>query len=132
MASQIIDLVYEATNNKGKTEKFITKFSKVYTPIVIVIAILLVIVPLILGADMDKWIDIALFFLVASCPCSLVISIPLSFFSCIGAISKKGMIIKGTKHIENLSKTDIIAFDKTGTLTTGKMVIDKLEATKIP
>ena len=63
---------------------------------------------------MDKWIDIALFFLVASCPCSLVISIPLSFFSCIGAISKKGMIIKGTKHIENLSKTDIIAFDKTG------------------
>ena len=132
MASQIIDLVYEATNNKGKTEKFITKFSKIYTPIVIVVAILLVIIPLILGADMDKWIDIALFFLVASCPCSLVISIPLSFFSCIGAISKKGMIVKGTKHIENLSKTDIIAFDKTGTLTTGKMVIDKLEATKIP
>ena len=132
MASQIIDLVYEATTNKGKTEKFITKFSKIYTPIVIAIAVLLVIIPLILGADMDKWIDIALFFLVASCPCSLVISIPLSFFSCIGAISKKGMIIKGTKHIENLSKTDIIAFDKTGTLTTGKMVIDKLEATKIP
>lgn len=104
MASQVIDLVYEATNNKGKTEKFITKFSKIYTPIVIVVAILLVIIPLILGADMDKWIDIALFFLVASCPCSLVISIPLSFFSCIGAISKKGMIIKGTKHIENLSK----------------------------
>ena len=131
MASQIIDLVYEATNNKGKTEKFITKFSKIYTPIVIVIALLLVIVPLILGADMNKWIDIALFFLVASCPCSLVISIPLSFFSCIGAISKKGMIIKGTKHIENLAKTDIIAFDKTGTLTTGKMVIDELKATKI-
>ena len=131
MASQIIDLVYEATNNKGKTEKFITKFSKIYTPIVIVIALLLVIVPLILGANMDRWIDIALFFLVASCPCSLVISIPLSFFSCIGAISKKGMIIKGTKYIENLSKTDIIAFDKTGTLTTGKMVIDKLVATGI-
>ena len=131
MASQIIDLVYEATNNKGKTEKFITKFSKVYTPIVIVIAILLVIIPLILGVEMNKWVDIALFFLVASCPCSLVISIPLSFFSCIGAISKKGMIIKGTKHIENLSKTDILAFDKTGTLTTGKMIIDKIEATKI-
>ena len=131
MASQIIDLVYEATNNKGKTEKFITKFSKIYTPIVIIIALLLVIVPLILGENMNKWIDIALFFLVASCPCSLVISIPLSFFSCIGAISKKGMIIKGTKHIENLAKTDIIAFDKTGTLTTGKMVIDELKATKI-
>ncbi len=131
MASQIIDLVYEATNNKGKTEKFITKFSKIYTPIVIIIALLLVIVPLILGENMNKWIDIALFFIVASCPCSLVISIPLSFFSCIGAISKKGMIIKGTKHIENLAKTDIIAFDKTGTLTTGKMVIDELKATKI-
>ena len=131
MASQIIDLVYEATNNKGKTEKFITKFSKVYTPIVIVIAVLLVIIPLILGADMNKWVDIALFFLVASCPCSLVISIPLSFFSCIGAISKNGMIIKGTKHIENLAKTDIIAFDKTGTLTTCKMVIDELKAIKI-
>ena len=131
MASQIIDLVYEATNNKGKTEKFITKFSKIYTPIVIVIALLLVIVPLILGANMDRWVDIALFFLVASCPCSLVISIPLSFFSCIGAISKKGMIIKGTKYIENLAKTDIIAFDKTGTLTTGKMVIDKLVANGI-
>ena len=131
IASQIIDLVYEATNNKGKTEKFITKFSKIYTPIVIIIALLLVIVPLILGENMNKWIDIALFFLVASCPCSLVISIPLSFFSCIGAISKKGMIIKGTKHIENLAKTDIIAFDKTGTLTTGKMVIDELKATKI-
>ena len=131
MASQIIDLVYEATNNKGKTEKFITKFSKIYTPIVIVIAIILVIIPLIMGQDMNKWIDIALFFLVASCPCSLVISIPLSFFSCIGAISKRGMIIKGTKHIENLAKTDLIAFDKTGTLTTGKMVIDKLEAIKI-
>ncbi len=131
MASQIIDLVYEATNNKGKTEKFITKFSKIYTPIVIVIAIILVIIPLILGQDMNRWIDIALFFLVASCPCSLVISIPLSFFSCIGAISKRGMIIKGTKHIENLAKTDLMAFDKTGTLTTGKMVIDKLEVTKI-
>ncbi len=131
MASQIIDLVYEATNNKGNTEKFITKFSKIYTPIVIEIALLLVIVPLILGANMDKWIDIALFFLVASCPCSLVISIPLSFFSCIGAISKKGMIIKGTKYIENLAKTDIIAFDKTGTLTTGKMVIDQLVVTGI-
>ena len=131
MASQIIDLVYEATNNKGKTEKFITKFSKIYTPIVIAISVILVVIPLILGQDMSKWIDIALFFLVASCPCSLVISIPLSFFSCIGSISKRGMIIKGTKHIENLAKTDLIAFDKTGTLTTGKMVIDKLEATKI-
>lgn len=130
-ASQIVDLVYEATNNKGKTEKFITKFSKVYTPTVIILAILIAVIPATLGyLDYKKWIIRALIFLVASCPCSLVIAVPLSFFSCIGAISKKGMIIKGTKHIENLSKATVVAFDKTGTLTTGKMKIDKLKALK--
>lgn len=130
-ASQIVDLVYEATNNKGKTEKFITKFSKVYTPTVIILAILIAVIPATLGyLDYKEWIIRALIFLVASCPCSLVIAVPLSFFSCIGAISKKGMIIKGTKHIENLSKATVVAFDKTGTLTTGKMKIDKLEALK--
>lgn len=128
-ASQIVDLVYEATNNKGKTEKFITKFSKIYTPTVIVIAILLTIIPATLGyLDYRTWIMRALIFLVASCPCSLVISIPLSFFTCIGKISKKGMIIKGTKHIENLAKATVVAFDKTGTLTTGKMKIDEIKA----
>ena len=126
-ASQIIDLVYEATNNKGKTEKFITKFSKIYTPIVIVMAIVIAtIVPLVLNADFKEWILRALVFLVASCPCSIVISVPLAFFSCVGAISKKGMIIKGTKHIEALSKAKQIAFDKTGTITTGKMQIEKI------
>lgn len=130
-ASQIVDLVYEATNNKGKTEKFITKFSKVYTPTVIILAILIAVIPATLGyLDYKEWIIRALIFLVASCPCSLVIAVPVSFFSCIGAISKKGMIIKGTKHIENLSKATVVAFDKTGTLTTGKMKIDKLEALK--
>lgn len=126
-ASQIVDLVYQATNNKGKTEKFITKFSKIYTPIVIVIAIIVAtIVPLILGESFKEWILRALVFLVASCPCSIVISVPLAFFSCIGAISKKGMVIKGTKHIEALSKAKQIAFDKTGTITTGKMQIEKI------
>lgn len=125
-ASQIIDLVYEATNNKGKTEKFITKFSKIYTPIVIILAIFIVAIPAIIRLDMHTWIMRALFFLVASCPCSLVISVPLSFFSCIGAISKKGMVIKGTKHIEDLAKANVVALDKTGTLTTGKMTIDKI------
>lgn len=130
-ASQIVDLVYEATNNKGKTEKFITKFSKIYTPIVIILAILIAVIPATLGyLDYKEWIIRALIFLVASCPCSLVIAVPLSFFSCVGAISKKGLIIKGTKHIENLSKATVIAFDKTGTLTTGKMKIDKLEVFK--
>lgn len=127
-ASQIVDLVYEATNNKGKTEKFITRFSKIYTPIVIVIAVLIAIVPFIFKLDVKEWIMRALIFLVASCPCSLVISVPLSFFTSLGKISKKGMIIKGTKHIENLAKADVIAFDKTGTLTTGNMKIDEIKA----
>ncbi len=126
-ASQIIDLVYEATNNKGKTETLITRFSKIYTPTVIMIALLIAIIPLFMGFDSKVWIMRALFFLVASCPCSLVISIPLSFFSCVGAISKKGLIIKGTKHVEELAKVDTICLDKTGTITTGKMTIDKFE-----
>ena len=126
-ASQIVDLVYEATNNKGKTEKFMTKFSKIYTPIVIVIAILIAIVPFVFKLDTKEWILRALIFLVASCPCSLVISVPLSFFTALGKISKKGMIVKGTKHIENLAKASVVAFDKTGTLTTGKMKIEQME-----
>jgi len=122
--------VYEAKNNKGKTEKFITKFSKVYTPIVIVLSILIAVIPTaILGQDLNEWIMRALVFLVASCPCSIVISVPLAFFSCIGAISKKGMLIKGTKHIESLAKSKYVAFDKTGTITTGKMQIDKIVST---
>lgn len=126
-ASQIVDLVYEAKNNKGRTEEFITKFSKVYTPIVIMLAILIATIPtLIFNEDLKQWIMRALVFLVASCPCSIVISVPLAFFSCIGAISKKGMLIKGTKHIESLANSKYIAFDKTGTITTGKMQIDKI------
>lgn len=125
-ASQIVDLVYEAQNNKGKTEEFITKFSKIYTPIVIVLAILIAVVPPIIGFEFKKWLMRALVFLVASCPCSIVISIPLALYTGLGAISKKGMLIKGTKHIEDLSKAKIIAFDKTGTLTTGKMEIDEI------
>ena len=125
-ASQIVDLVYEAQNNKGKTEEFITKFSKIYTPIVIVLAMLIAVVPPIIGLEFKEWLMRALVFLVASCPCSIVISIPLALYTGLGAISKKGMLIKGTKHIEDLSKAKIIAFDKTGTLTTGKMEINEL------
>lgn len=125
-ASKIVDLVYEATNNKGKTEEFLTKFSKIYTPVIMLFAfIIAVIPPLFNDFDFKIWIMRSLVFLVASCPCSIVISVPLAFFSCIGSISKKGMIIKGTKHIEDLADTNIIAFDKTGTITTGKMRIDK-------
>ena len=123
--SKIVDLVYEATNNKGKKEEYITRFSKIYTPVVIVIAILLAIVPAILGGDFVAWLNRALVFLVASCPCSIVISIPLAYFSCIGAISKKGLLIKGTKHIEDLAKAKVLALDKTGTITTGKMKVQE-------
>ena len=130
-ASQIVDLVYEATNNKGKTEKFITKFSKIYTPTVIILAILLTIIPtLIFNQNIETWIKNSLVFLVASCPCSIVISVPLAFFSCIGRISKKGMLIKGTKHIEELAKAEYIALDKTGTITTGRMEIEKMVVEK--
>ena len=125
-ASQIVDLVYEAQNNKGKTEEFITKFSKIYTPIVIILAILIIVIPTVIGLDFKVWIMRALVFLVASCPCSIVISIPLALYTGLGSISKKGMLIKGTKHIEDLAKAKIIAFDKTGTLTTGKMEINEL------
>lgn len=125
-ASKIVDLVYEATNNKGKTEEFITKFSKIYTPVVIVLALIIAIIPpLFMEFDFKTWIMRALVFLVASCPCSIVISVPLAFFSCIGAISKKGMVIKGTKHIEDLAEAKSIAFDKTGTITNGRLKVDK-------
>lgn len=131
-ASQIVDLVHEATNNKGKAEKFITRFSKIYTPIVILLAIAIAVgIPLYLRQDFSEWIRRSLIFLVASCPCSLVISIPLAFFSCLGATSKKGIIIKGTKHIENLAKANAICFDKTGTITTGRPRIDNIKLTGI-
>ncbi len=133
-ASQIVDLVYEATNNKGKTENFITKFSKAYTPAIMVVAMIIGLLPTILfNQDILIWLRRALVFLVASCPCSIVISVPLAFFSCVGRISKKGMLIKGTKHIEDLAQAEYVAFDKTGTITTGKMQVDKLVAEgKIP
>ena len=125
--AKIVDLVYEATNNKGKKEEYITKFSKIYTPVVIIIAVLLAIIPALFGADFVTWLNRALVFLVASCPCSIVISIPLAYFSCIGAISKKGLLIKGTRHIEDLAKAKILALDKTGTITTGKMKVEELK-----
>ena len=125
--SKIVDLVYEATNNKGKKEEYITKFSRIYTPTVIGIAILLAVLPTLFGADFVTWLYRALVFLVASCPCSIVISIPLAYFSCIGVISKKGLLIKGTKHIEDLANAKVLALDKTGTITTGKMKVQEFK-----
>lgn len=119
--SKILDLVQNASNKKAHTEKFITKFARIYTPIVVLLAVLLVAIPtlFIRNAVFSEWLYKALVFLVISCPCALVISIPLSFFSGIGGASKKGILIKGSNYLEILNKIDTIVFDKTGTLTKG-------------
>ena len=118
--NKILKLVENASNKKSKSENFISKFSKYYTPIVVIIAVLLVIIPtLILNEPFNKWFYRSLSFLVVSCPCALVISIPLSFFGGLGAASKIGVLIKGSNYLEALSRTEIMACDKTGTLTEG-------------
>ena len=122
-ASKIIDLVKNAIDNKSKSEKFITKFSRVYTPLVVLIAIIISFVPPLILGDFAKyfssWLIRGLTFLIVSCPCALVISVPLSFFGGIGALSKNGILLKGSSYLEDLSKTKNIVFDKTGTLTQG-------------
>ena len=131
--SKILDLVENASSKKSKSENFITKFAKYYTPIVVIIAILLAIVPpfiLNLG-EFTNWIYRALTFLVVSCPCALVISIPLGFFGGIGGASKEGILIKGSNYLEALSNTEIVVFDKTGTLTKGIFEVQKIEAVEI-
>ena len=123
-ASRIIQLVQESSAKKGNTEKLISKFSIVYTPFIILAAILLTVVPPLLGlGPVSMWLSRSLVFLVASCPCALVISIPLSFFAGIGAGSRSGVLVKGSKALEALAKTRNAVFDKTGTLTTGKLSV---------
>lgn len=119
--SRILELVENASANKAKSERFITRFAHVYTPIVVGIAVLLAAVPPIFipGAAFSDWLYRALVFLVVSCPCALVISVPLSFFGGIGGASRKGILVKGGNSLETLSKSGIIVFDKTGTLTKG-------------
>ncbi|MBP1582226.1 MAG: cadmium-translocating P-type ATPase [Oscillospiraceae bacterium] len=127
-ASKIIQLVEESSAQKGETEKFITRFAKYYTPAVLVMAILTVIVPPLLGwGSFRMWLSRALVFLVASCPCALVISVPLAFFSGVGAMSKQGVLLKGTKFIEPLANAKYIVCDKTGTITTGELQVSKVE-----
>ena len=125
--SKILDLVENATNKKAKTENFITKFSKYYTPIVVFLALIIAFIPpIITKTEMLDWVYRALTFLVVSCPCALVISVPLSFFSGIGSASKKGILVKGSNYLEILSKTEIAIFDKTGTLTKGVFDVQKI------
>lgn len=126
--SKILELIENASSKKTKSENFITKFAKVYTPVVVGLALLLAFVPpMFLGADkLLEYIYRACSFLVISCPCALVISVPLGFFSGIGSASKQGVLIKGSSYLEALSKVDTIFFDKTGTLTKGNFEVTKL------
>ena len=127
--SKILDLVENASSKKAKSENFITKFAAYYTPIVVIIAVILAIVPplVIEGADFQDWLYRALSFLVVSCPCALVISIPLSFFGGIGGASKMGVLVKGSNYLEALSNAEIMVFDKTGTLTEGVFEVQNVE-----
>ena len=127
--SKILDLVENASSKKTKSENFITKFAKYYTPIVVIMAVLIAIIPpiFIKDANFTDWIYRALSFLVVSCPCALVISIPLSFFGGIGGAAKAGILIKGSNYLEALSKTETIVFDKTGTLTKGIFEVQEIK-----
>lgn len=126
--SKILDLVENASSKKSNSEQFITKFARYYTPVVVIIAVFLAIIPplVIGGATFSDWIYRALAFLVVSCPCALVISIPLSFFGGIGGASKKGVLVKGSNYLEALAETEIIVFDKTGTLTKGVFNVQEI------
>ena len=126
--SKILDLVENASSKKSKSENFITKFAHYYTPIVVIIAVILAIVPplIIQDASFSDWLYRALSFLVVSCPCALVISIPLSFFGGIGGASKMGILIKGSNYLEAIANTEIVVFDKTGTLTEGVFEVQKV------
>ena len=132
--AKILDLVENASNKKSKSEAFITKFAKYYTPIVVILALLIAVIPPLVYTFLGNysmwplWIYRALSFLVVSCPCALVISVPMAFFISIGFASKKGILIKGSIHLENLSKANTFVFDKTGTLTKGNFKVDKIYA----
>ena len=131
--ARILELVENASNKKAPTEKFITKFAKVYTPIVVAIAVLVAIIPpiIIKDATFSEWIYKALSILVVSCPCALVVSIPLGFFSGIGAASKKGILVKGGNYLEALKDSEVVVFDKTGTLTKGVFEVTEINAKNI-
>lgn len=125
--SKILELVENSSSKKAKAENFITKFAKIYTPAVVIGALALAIVPpLILRDSFNVWINRALIFLVVSCPCALVVSVPLSFFGGIGGASKKGILIKGSNYLEALSKVKTVVFDKTGTLTYGNFEVSAI------
>ena len=130
--TKILDLVQNASSQKAPTENFITKFARYYTPVVVFAALALAVIPplVIPGASFTQWINRALTFLVVSCPCALVISIPLSFFGGIGGASKKGILVKGSNYLEALNNVDTVVFDKTGTLTKGSFKVTQINTAK--
>ena len=131
--AKILDLVENASSKKSKSEAFITRFARYYTPLVVIAAVILAVLPpLISGQSFAIWIERALTFLVISCPCALVISVPLSFFGGIGGASKCGVLIKGSNYLEALAKTETVVFDKTGTLTKGSFAVSGLYPQGIP
>lgn len=130
-ASKIIELIENSNEKRTKTEKFITKFSKIYTPAVVFIALSITIIPTIIGLSFNEWLYKALVFLVMSCPCALVISVPLALFLGIGRASKEGILIKGSNVLEKLQNIETICFDKTGTITEGVFEIQKITPVNI-
>lgn len=131
--AKILDLVENSASKKAKAENFITRFAKYYTPVVVIAAVLLAVIPpLVLGGGWAGWIHRALIFLVISCPCALVISVPLSFFGGIGGASKSGILVKGGNYLEALAKSEIVVFDKTGTLTKGVFRVTSVHGEDFP
>lgn len=130
---KIVELIEDASAKKAKTESFITRFAAIYTPIVVCAAVVLAVLPPILGATggFMEWIERSLSFLVSACPCALVISVPLAFFGGMGAASKKGVLIKGAEYLEKLAKMKVCLFDKTGTLTKGSFVVTAIHPEKV-
>ncbi len=124
--AKILDLVENATNQKAPAENFITKFSKYYTPVVTLLAVIIGVVPPLFNDEWVVWLRRAMMFLFVSCPCALVISVPMGFFGGIAAASKKGILVKGSNYLEVLAKANVIAFDKTGTLTHGNFAVTKV------
>ena len=122
--SKILNLVENASEHKSKSEAFITRFARIYTPVVVIAAIALAVIPTLLGGSFATWLYRALMFLVVSCPCALVISVPLTFFGGIGGASRKGILIKGSNYMDILAKVGTVVFDKTGTLTHGQFAVE--------
>ncbi|MGO3018276.1 MAG: heavy metal translocating P-type ATPase [Anaerococcus sp.] len=127
IAAKIIELIEESVENKSSSEKFITRFARIYTPIVVISAVVLAVIPPLLGGDWKDYLLRAATFLVLSCPCALVLSVPLSFISGLGLASKNGILIKGSEFLESINKADVLLTDKTGTLTTGEFKIKDIE-----